>query len=192
MFASTPIETPKRQTVVTRMRKLSEGVTDEASNVPLSSFSTIFAVLRFRAHMTEKTKYIVTIDARGKYNSISYGRLYSKALKIAQMLSAKLSVGSRVALLYGRNEVIEYAASMFGCFYAGMVAVPIVTDEIKRMDGIISETGLSVALTTDLTLKHIKETLSRDRPLNSIEWWKTNEFAAYHPSKKGFEVSHFY
>lgn len=176
-------------------RVLSANIIDEGTNIPMSSFSTIAAVLRFRAHLTESAVAITALDSKGKtMNSITYGKLNSKACKIAQMIKEKTSLAARskVALIYSRQEIVEYTVALFGIFYAGMTAVPIVpcnttvAEEMADIENILTDTKITLLLTTDSSLKILQREM--DKPLSkSVECWKTSEFGSYHQPKKGAE-----
>ncbi|KAJ3282573.1 hypothetical protein HK104_010827, partial [Borealophlyctis nickersoniae] len=187
-----------KQAMPTKRREPPTAVVDEASRTPLASFHTIAAVLRFRAHATPNKVALTVVDGKGREtSSISYQNLSSRAEKVAQTIKDRshLQKGENIALLYRRSEIIDCVAALFGCFYAGMVAVPIVTsstnvdDELTEIMFIIENCRIGLALSTDLQIKALAKEFgtSRGASLPKIEWWKTNEFGLYHPKKKGVE-----
>ncbi len=57
------------------------------------------------------------------------GGLYSKALKIAYDIMHKLTLkDSDSVVLYYKGEICEFATALFGCFMAGVTAIPIHKD----------------------------------------------------------------
>lgn len=119
-----------RQALPTRRREIQTNVTDEGTRTSLSSFPTIAAVLRFRAQNTPKDIAYTVLDYKGRDSaSITYEKLNARAERVAQTIKEKSSLkrGDNVALLYRRTEVLEFLVAFYGCLYAGMVAVPIVT-----------------------------------------------------------------
>jgi len=180
---------------------LSIKVTDEGSGTMMSSFSTIVAVLRFRAHLEQKSTSVSIVDQKGKeISSMNYERLNSRSEKVAQVLKERgtLKKGDCVALLYKSSEILEFMVALFGCFYAGMVAIPIITssynsfDEIKEIEDIFSHSNCKFGLTTDNSLKSFQSKTSQTNfpfqvSLPKIEWLKTVDLGVYHPKKKGVE-----
>ncbi|OUM65255.1 hypothetical protein PIROE2DRAFT_41845 [Piromyces sp. E2] len=166
----------------------------------MSSFSTIVAVLRFRAHSEQNTSVSI-VDQKGKeISSMNYERLNSRSEKVAQVLKERgtLNKGDCVALLYKSNEILEFMVALFGCFYAGMVAIPIITssvnpiDEIKEIEAIFAHSNCKFGLTTDNSLKSFQNKTSQTNfpfqvNLPRIEWLKTVDLGVYHPKKKGVE-----
>lgn len=176
----------------TRIRKIPHQVVDEASDVPLSSFATIAATLRFRSHMTPKATVLSAVDSRGKHHSISFARLNSKAQRIAQMLQERSGKATRVVLLFSRQELLEYSAALFGVFYARMVAVAIVpcpdsdTDQIDQLEAILAETKPEIVLTTDSTMRYFSKRYASKENASlpkDLEWVKTSELGNYKPHK---------
>jgi len=180
---------------------LSSKVVDEGSGTMMSSFSTIVAVLRFRAHLEQKTTSLSIVDQKGKeMSSMNYERLNSRSEKVAQVLKERgtLNKGDCVALLYKSTEILEFMVALFGCFYAGMVAIPIITssvnpvDEIKEIEEIFAHSNCKFGLTTDNSLKSFQNKTSQTNfqfqvNLPRIEWLKTVDLGVYHPKKKGVE-----
>lgn len=61
-------------------------------------------------------------------SSISYGELAAEICEFGQMLSARCEAGSTVMLVIENS--ISYAIALYGCWYAGVIAVP--TDAHSR------------------------------------------------------------
>src|SRR5579864_2200143 len=87
------------------------------------SASTIPAMLRWRAwHDPLREAYTFLLDGEAKKVHMTYADLDQEARRIAALLQDCTPVGGRVLLLYPPG--LEYIAALFGCFYAGVVAVP--------------------------------------------------------------------
>jgi acyl-CoA synthetase (AMP-forming)/AMP-acid ligase II len=155
-------------------------------NIEMSKFDNIALVLRHRAKTNGKQPAFWVLDPRGRETvSITWEKLGSRAEKVAQVIRDKSSLyrGDRVALIYRDTEVIEFTVALMGCFIAGVVAVPINDLKDYRRLNII------LALTTEANLKNFQRDITAAK-LNwprGVEWWKTNEFGAYNPKKKGEE-----
>ncbi|KAI8854583.1 hypothetical protein BC829DRAFT_486260 [Chytridium lagenaria] len=174
-----------KQMAPTKARELPYGVNDEETGTPMIRFGTIASVIRFRSKATPRAMAFTMLDSRGRdIASISYEKLHSRAERIAVQIREKsgLSRGDNVLLVYKRLEFIESMVAMLACFYAGMIAVPLVTssinleDEITETLFIMENCRISLALTTDATVKSItRDFMSTRGGTPKIEWWKTNE-----------------
>ncbi len=162
-------------------------------NVPMAKFDNIGAVLRHRGKMNGRQPAYWVLDPKGKETaSITWEKLASRAEKVAQVIRDKSNLyrGDRVALVYRDTEVIDFAIALFGCFIAGVVAVPMNSvDDYQKLSLLLTTTQAHLALTTENNLKAFHRDISNQRlkwPAG-VEWWKTNEFGSYHPKKKDDE-----
>lgn len=90
------------------------------------AFDSWTSILRGRFEHYSGETAIVTVNAKGKETSISWDKLYLRAEKVAHVLHKEhMHKMDKVLLWYNRNEVIEFAVALLGCFVAGMLAVPI-------------------------------------------------------------------
>ncbi|KUI54419.1 hypothetical protein VP1G_01765 [Cytospora mali] len=160
------------------------------SNVQMSHFDNIAAVLRHRGRTSAKLPAYWVLDSRGKeIASITWDKLASRAEKVAQVIRDKSSLyrGDRVALIYRDSEIIDFAIALLGCFIAGVVAVPInELQDYQKLNLILTSTQAHLALTTDNNLKAFQRDITVQKLTwpKGVEWWKTNEFGSYHPKKK--------
>ena len=163
----------------------------------MSSFSTIAAILRYRAFSTPKSAAFIVLDARGKeMATLTWERLNAKAEKISQVIKEKArryGKGDMIALVYRKAEIADFIAALYGVFYAGMVAVPVVTssasDDLSELAFVLNSSSASLALTTEFNLKGIMKDMATAKhvSLANVEWWKTNEFGSSISKKKGAE-----
>ncbi|CAA93573.1 acetyl-CoA biosynthesis protein Cmr2 [Schizosaccharomyces pombe] len=172
-------------------REIPFPVTDPLnSKIEMKQFTNIAAVLRYRGvHSAKKTAFII-LDNKGKeFTSITWEKLASRAEKVAQVIRDKSGLfrSDRVVLMYRDCEAIDFVVSLFGCFIAGVVAVPINRfDDYNELSSILTTTSARLALTTDANLKAFQRDLNAKKlhwPKN-VEWWKTNEFGGFHLKKK--------
>lgn len=165
-------------------------ISEDNSNVGMSKFDNIAAVLRHRGRSNPKKAAFIVLDVKGKeLVTITWDKLASRAEKVAQVIRDKSGLyrGDRVALVYRDCEVVDFAIALYGCFIAGVVAVPINKQEdFQELTSILAATQSHLALTTDTNLKAFHRELSLQKlpwP-RGVEWWKTNEFGSFHPKKK--------
>lgn len=160
------------------------------SNVPMSKFDNIGAVLRHRGKANPRQPAYWVLDQKGKETaSITWEKLASRAERVAHVIREKsnLNRGDRVALVYRDTEVIDFVVALMGCFIVGVVAVPINNvDDYQKLSLLLTTTQAHLVLTTDNNLKAFHRDISQQRLKwpTGVEWWKTNEFGSHHPKKK--------
>ncbi|RUP37553.1 hypothetical protein BC936DRAFT_138438, partial [Jimgerdemannia flammicorona] len=172
-------------------REIPFRVMDPNGHTEMSSFSNIAAIMRYRALNTPRNPAFAICDPKGKeLANLTWDKVNARAEKVAHIIRDKsgLDHGGRVALIYRKSEILDFVAAFFGCFLAGVVAVPInAAEEMAELSFILNSTGAWLALTTDHNLRAFTRDLEARRaefPPN-IEWWKTNEFGSWYPQRKG-------
>ncbi|CAJ0846827.1 12388_t:CDS:2, partial [Entrophospora sp. SA101] len=96
----------------------------------LSVFTDIASILRYRGQSTPNQTAYIVVDSKGReVGDMTWKKLHLRAEKLAQIITREggLMKGDRVALIYRKTEILEFLVAMFGCFFAGVVAVPINT-----------------------------------------------------------------
>src|SRR5579859_798072 len=160
---------------------------------PMSKFNDIASILRHRGRLQPKHTAFQILDSKGKeIASIQFDKLASRAEKVAQVIRDKSGLyrGDRVALVYRDSEIIEFIVALFGCFIAGVTAVPINhQDDYTELNFILNSTQAHLALTTDNNLKAFQRDLSLQKLAwpRGVEWWKTNEFGSFHAKRQKTE-----
>lgn len=160
---------------------------------PMSEFNDIATILRHRGKHQAKNQAFIILDSKGKeLGSVTWDKLASRAEKVAQVIKDKSGLyrGDRVALVYRDTEIIEFIVALFGCFIAGVTAVPINhQDDYQELNYILNSTQAHLALTTDNNLKAFQRDLAIQKLAwpRGVEWWKTNEFGSFHGKRKGEE-----
>lgn len=107
-----------------------------------------------------KVVYTFLEDGEHEVNSLTYQQLDQKARTIAAYLQSQLAIGDRVLLVYPQG--LEAIAALFGCLYAGMIAIPAPAPEtsclkriLPRLEAIAADAEASFVLTTvSLLTKH--------------------------------------
>ena len=99
-------------------------------------------------------------DPDGQPVRWSYARLDREAGGRAAWLAGNLRPGSRVLLLHPNG--LEFAAALFGCLYAGMIAVPGPLPgrhrhHRNRLAAIAGDSGAAAVLTTSADLAGVRE-----------------------------------
>jgi acyl-CoA synthetase (AMP-forming)/AMP-acid ligase II len=99
-------------------------------------------------------------DPTGRPVRWSYARLDREARSRAARLAGHLRPGSRVLLLHPNG--LEFAAALFGCLYAGMIAVPGPLPgrhrhHRNRLAAIAADSGAAAVLTTSADLAEVRD-----------------------------------
>jgi acyl-CoA synthetase (AMP-forming)/AMP-acid ligase II len=124
-------------------------------------------LLRQRAESSPAaTAFVFLKDGEDDRIEISYAELDRVAKRIAASLRAECAVGSRALLLFPSG--IDFIAALFGCFYAGLVAVPAYppeplrwTTSVRRVRAIAADSQCSAILHSS---KGLREQLSQELP----------------------------
>uniref|UniRef100_A0A4W3HS65 Disco interacting A n=2 Tax=Callorhinchus milii TaxID=7868 RepID=A0A4W3HS65_CALMI len=125
--------------------------------------SLLAAVQRWGT-MQPKASCLTSLDTTGKpVYTLTYGKLWTRSLKLAYTLLNKLSTrnepllkpGDRVALVYPNNDPVAFIVAFYGCLLAELVPVPIEVPLTRKDAGsqqigfLLGSCGVSVALTCD-------------------------------------------
>lgn len=155
-------------------------------------------VLRKRSELYERETAMVRINAKGKESTISWGKLFLRAEKVAHELSAgkyKLYKMDKVVLWYDQDESIEFTVSLLGCFIAGMIAVPVSLDiySLTEIHEIIKMTNSKFILISDQCHNKIdglyanpntKLKLTKTDLFAKLTFLRTDDLGTYSKAKK--------
>ncbi|CAG8495242.1 8293_t:CDS:10 [Funneliformis caledonium] len=158
----------------------------------ISNYADIATLLRYRGQMTPKQTAFIVLDQKGRETHVwTWEKLHLRAEKVSQIIlrDSGLMRGERVALIYRKTEILEFLVALYGCFFAGVVAVPInAVEEFKELLFILETTESKLVLTTEHNHKVLtRDLLAQKKELPDVTWWKTNEFGALN-LKKGDEL----
>jgi acyl-CoA synthetase (AMP-forming)/AMP-acid ligase II len=146
--------------------------------------SSFVEILRARAAETpDRTAYVFLEEGESEEGRMTYADLDRRARSIAAKLQEGAPVGARVLLLYPPG--LDYIAGIFGCLYAGMVAVPAYPPDVRRLQrslsrlqAIVRDSGAIIALTTRSILEMAAIVLQSDPVLDAMRWLPTDGPAA--------------
>ncbi|MDZ8079077.1 MAG: fatty acyl-AMP ligase [Nostoc sp. DedQUE01] len=90
-----------------------------------NSFNSLIDLLSDRAQKKPEDRVFTFLkDGEIESGFFTYQALDREARAIAANLQSVISVGERVLLVYPFNASLEFIAALFGCFYAGAIAIP--------------------------------------------------------------------
>ncbi len=143
--------------------------------------STLVDLLGYRAqNQSDQTGYIFLQDGETEADRLTYQELDRQARAIASQLQSLDAVGSRALLLYPPG--LEFIAAFFGCLYAGVVAVPAYpprrSQNMSRLQAIVTDARAAVALTTTSLLGDIEARFAESPELTELRWVTTDNIAS--------------
>ncbi|KAI8878539.1 acetyl-CoA synthetase-like protein [Backusella circina FSU 941] len=166
-------------------------VIDLQDKKELNQFENIAQLLRYRAssNPTRLLPAMTVIDAKGKEaTTLSWDKLGARAEKVAMVIKEKssLQMGDRIGLVYQKAETLDFIVALFGCFLAGMVAVPInATEDLAELWFILSISNTHLVLTTENNLKTLTKTIkARNTEFpKGLDWWPIDDFGSLYPNQ---------
>ncbi|XP_070495402.1 disco-interacting protein 2-like isoform X4 [Chironomus tepperi] len=140
---------------------------------------TLEAALQRYGTSSFKAPMATVLDPNGKMTTtLTYGKLLSRAQKIAHALSTKLfskgpeqiklKPGDRVALVYPNADPLNFITAWYGCMFCGVVPIPIelplsTSDTPPQQVGfLLSSCGVQIALTSEACLKGLPKSTTGD------------------------------
>ena len=130
-----------------------------------SSFypETLIHLLRQRAaQQPDDDAFVYLVDGEDEELHVSYSELDAGARSIASWLDSRGLEGERALLLYPPG--MEFVTAVFGCLYAGVIAVPTNPPrrnaKLSRIESIVDASGAKVALPTFEILGRVEPVLS--------------------------------
>ncbi|KAJ8788992.1 hypothetical protein J1605_022398 [Eschrichtius robustus] len=114
-----------------------------------------------------KCPCLTALDVTGKpIYTLTYGKLWSRSLKLAYTLLNKLGTknepvlkpGDRVALVYPNNDPVMFMVAFYGCLLAEVIPVPIEDAGGQQIGFLLGSCGIALALTSEVCLKGLPKT----------------------------------
>ncbi|CCE63643.1 hypothetical protein TPHA_0F01590 [Tetrapisispora phaffii CBS 4417] len=154
-------------------------------------------ILRGRYNHYEKETAIISINEKNKESSITWGKLYLRAEKVAHELKkSQLKKMDKVLLWYNKDEVIDFTVALLGCFIADMIAVPVSfqTYSLVEIIQIIKLTNSQFSLISSechkqldnlqTTNNNTKIKLIKSGFISQVTFLKTTDLGTYNKAKK--------
>ena len=115
---------------------------------------TLVDFLRTRAVSTPTdVAQVFLADGEREEHVLTYAELDARARRVAVALMAHGAVAARVLLLF--DPGLDFSAAIFGCFFAGAIAVPMYPPDLRdmasgftRIRRVLADCGATVVLTT--------------------------------------------
>lgn len=155
------------------------GDLEKLQQVPLTQ------IFKLRATVSKGEPALIVLDGKGnKVNQITWDKLFAKAVKVANEIHNKMTLKNldTVVLLYEDGEVVEFAIALFGCFIAGVTAIPIHHDiSIMEVINVIKLTNTKLLLYSESVAKRLEKIQT---PNSRLQWpqklvrWRSTDFGS--------------
>ncbi len=138
---------------------------------------TLVDLLSFRAQsQPDKTAYTYLRHGETESEKLTYGELAKRARAVASQLQQRVPPGNRALLLYPPG--LEFIIGLFGCWYAGLIAVPVYpprrNQNLSRLLAIVTNAQASVVLTTSTLVSQFQNRIAHNRDLAALPWVATD------------------
>ncbi len=145
-----------------------------------NSFVSVVELLRYRSStQPEQLAYTFLADGETESDRLTYQELDRRSRAIASQLQALGLSGERTLLLYPPG--LEYLVAFLGCLYAGVVAVPAYPPRNERntprVQTIVADAQIRVALTTSTLLFQLQSLLDNKTNFGDLQWLATDNIA---------------
>ena len=125
------------------------------------------------ATYADKVAFAYSIDGEAEPERLTYRELDIKARAIAATLQRQGAAGERVLVLCPSG--LDFIATIFGCFYAGTVAIPVHPPVHSRLIGrvasIVADSQARFVLTTSEVQSELKEVVDALPDGGSLQWY---------------------
>ncbi len=137
-------------------------------------------LLRHRAaRQADERAFTYLLDGQDQECHLTNAQLDLQAQRIAARLHEQRAAGERVLLLFPPG--FDYIAALFGCLYAGAVAVPAYPPRpnrtLQRLRAIAADADARFALTTAAVCRHVRGAAGQAPEFRAIHWLATDEAA---------------
>ncbi len=120
----------------------------------------------------DQVAFVYSLDGEEEHARLTYGQLDVRARAIAASLQRQGAAGERVLVLCPSG--LDFIAAMFGCFYAGTVAIPVHPPVhsrlISRVASIVADSQARFVLTTAGVQTELKPVVDDLPEGPSLQW----------------------
>ncbi|MCK4677875.1 MAG: AMP-binding protein [Bacteroidales bacterium] len=138
---------------------------------------TLVDILKFRASATpDQRAYTYLTDGENQEEHITYRELDRQAKVVAANLQEMQAKGERALMLYPPS--LAFIISLWGCFYAGVIAVPAYPPRknrsLLRIRSIVADSGAKIILSTQQIYENVRKNFADDKDLERMKWLETD------------------
>ena len=147
-------------------------------NEQVLRYDHLVDVLQWRAQtMPDKIAFTFLKDGLEEEQSITFKEIDQRARSIAIELRKKHQQGDIALLLYPQS--IEHMCALWGCFYAGIYAVPLYLPQnnraYQRIKSIQIDCAANIILSDADSFKRMQKRLDNMSEIEQLDWFITDE-----------------
>lgn len=140
-------------------------------------FSNLVDLLQYRAVIQPDLKlYTYLTDGEEQAVSITASELSKRAMAVAAAMNGEGKRHAAALLLYPPG--IDFIIGFMGCLYAGVIAIPAYPPHFRRptprLDSIITDSGATIALTTESMMMDIQAHLDPSSHISHLNLLATD------------------
>jgi acyl-CoA synthetase (AMP-forming)/AMP-acid ligase II len=147
-----------------------------------TGFDTIAQVLEERARVTpDRVAFTFLRDGEKEAVSLTYQELDARARAVARALTELNAAGQRILVMHPPG--LDFIAGLFGCFYAGAIAVPTYppagmrSRSASRLANIVADVEPALALSTKIGVERTVLLAAREPGLEGLPRLATDTLA---------------
>lgn len=139
---------------------------------------TVIESLKFRLRTCpDKVAYRYLPDGENEGASLTYRELYNVSENVARNLSSVAAPGERALLLYPQG--LDFVTALFGCFMAGVIAVPVFPPSgrrrMERLENVVKDCKPTLTLATTSICNQAKSWFAERNIDAGVQWLGTDE-----------------
>jgi acyl-CoA synthetase (AMP-forming)/AMP-acid ligase II len=143
------------------------------------NLSTLPEILRIRAQQVpERIALIYLRDGFQDEEKMTYKQLFDDAFEIALKLTHSNYSGERALMFYPPG--LSFVKALFGCFLAGVIAVPAYPPRknrsLDRIMALVKDSGARLVLSTDEIRRSTERSFSDVSELQELRWISTSQY----------------
>ena len=148
----------------------------QARRSPINAVTLLTHLHRYAQEQADAIAFRFLLDGETQEATLTYGELDRQARAVAARLLAMGTPGQHVLLLYPPG--LDYIVSIFGCWYASMVAIPAYPPRhnrhMARLQAAVADSEAALALTTSEAYARITSQYEHESALQSLRWIVTD------------------
>ncbi len=139
----------------------------------MTEAGTFAELVQARARATpERVAYTFRVDDATRCETMTYAQAHRAAVAIAAWFAARDAAGQRALILC--RPGLDYIAALYGCFYAGVIAVPAYPPhprrEPHRLNAIVADCAPRYALTDAWNFERLQPLIEATPALRELDW----------------------
>ena len=170
-FTSSPL--PTKQLLLPKIKPMKYSFLKDYKDPLVQDCTTYVDVIKNRVKANpDHVVFRFLNDGINESESFTYRQLETRSKALGAAMQQYALKEERVLLLFPPG--LSYVASLFSCFYSGMIAVPAYPPRrnrsLDRIHTIVEDSGATVSIISRQVFNDIERNFAEDEVLNKIHW----------------------